>query len=60
MLLARGHTNQEIAKRLYISVRTNERHRAHVMQKLRLGSGAELVRHAIAQGLLDDASLEPA
>ena len=33
-LLALGHTNQEIAKMLYISVRTAETHRAHIMQKL--------------------------
>ena len=43
-LLALGHTNQEIAKQLYISVRTAETHRAHIMQKLRLSSRAELVR----------------
>ncbi len=53
-LLALGHTNQEIAKMLYISVRTAETHRAHIMQKLRLTTRAELVRHALAQGLLDD------
>ena len=53
-LLALGHTNQEIAKQLYISVRTAETHRAHIMQKLRLGSRAELVRYALAQGLLDN------
>ena len=52
-LLARGFTNQEIAKQLFISVRTAETHRAHVMQKLRLGSRAELVTYAIANGLLD-------
>ena len=53
-LLALGHTNQEIAKTLYISVRTAETHRAHIMQKLRLNTRAELVRHAIAQGLLEE------
>jgi two-component system, NarL family, response regulator NreC len=53
-LLALGHTNQEIAKMLYISVRTAETHRAHIMQKLRLSTRAELVRHAIDQGLLDE------
>jgi len=52
-LLALGHTNQEIAKQLYISVRTAETHRAHIMQKLHLSSRAELVRHALAQGLLE-------
>ncbi|HWH05703.1 MAG TPA: response regulator transcription factor [Gaiellaceae bacterium] len=51
-LLALGHTNQEIAKLLFISVRTAETHRAHIMQKLGLSSRAELVRHALSQGLL--------
>jgi two-component system response regulator NreC len=55
-LLALGHTNQEIAQQLYISVRTAETHRAHIMQKLRLSSRAELVRYAIAQGLLEQGS----
>ena len=53
-LLALGHTNQEIAKMLYISVRTAETHRAHIMQKLGLQTRAELVRHAIEQGLLEN------
>jgi two-component system, NarL family, response regulator NreC len=53
-LLALGHTNQEIASMLYISVRTAETHRAHIMQKLRLSSRAELVRYALAQGLLEE------
>ena len=53
-LLALGHTNQEIAQQLYISVRTAETHRAHIMQKLRLQSRAELVRYAIDQKLLDE------
>ena len=52
-LLALGHTNQEIARQLYISVRTAETHRAHIMQKLRLGSRAELVRYALEQGVLE-------
>ena len=52
-LLALGHTNQEIAKLLFVSVRTAETHRAHVLQKLGLGSRAELVRYALAQGLLE-------
>ena len=55
-LLALGHTNQEIAKMLYISVRTAETHRAHIMQKLRLSSRAEIVRYALSQGLLEDES----
>jgi two-component system, NarL family, response regulator NreC len=54
-LLALGHTNQEIARMLYISVRTAETHRAHIMQKLRLSTRAELVRYALVQGFLDEA-----
>jgi two-component system, NarL family, response regulator NreC len=57
-LLALGHTNQEIAKMLYISVRTAETHRAHIMQKLRLTTRAELVRYALAQGMLEEGEAE--
>jgi two-component system response regulator NreC len=53
-LLALGHTNQEISKLLFISVRTAETHRAHIMQKLRISTRAELVRYALAQGLLEE------
>jgi DNA-binding NarL/FixJ family response regulator len=53
-LLALGHTNQEIAQMLFISVRTAETHRAHIMRKLGLDTRAELVRHALAQGLLNE------
>ena len=38
---------------LYISVRTAETHRAHIMQKLGLQTRAELVHHALDQGLLE-------
>jgi DNA-binding CsgD family transcriptional regulator len=38
---------------LFISVRTAETHRAHIMQKLQLGSRAELVRYALGEGLLE-------
>jgi DNA-binding NarL/FixJ family response regulator len=53
-LLALGHTNQEIAATLYISVRTAETHRAHIMQKLNLQTRAQLVRYAITQRLLGE------
>ena len=56
-LLALGQTNQEIAALLFISVRTAETHRAHIMQKLQLSNRADLVRYALAQGLLTE---EPA
>ena len=52
-LLALGHTNQEIAKMLFISVRTAETHRAHIMRKLSLSSRAQLVRYALDQGLIE-------
>jgi len=51
-LLALGYTNQEIGKKLYISVRTVDTHRAHIMRKLRLESRAELVLFALAHGLI--------
>ena len=52
-LLALGHTNQEIAKQLFISVRTAETHRAHIMQKLEFSTRAELVRYALEHDLLE-------
>ena len=52
-LLALGHTNQEISEKLFVSVRTAETHRAHIMQKLRLSTRAELVRYALGQVLLE-------
>lgn len=52
-MLALGHTNQEIAKALFISVRTAETHRAHIMQKLGLRSRAELVRYALAKQIIE-------
>jgi two-component system, NarL family, response regulator NreC len=52
-LLALGHTNQEIGEKLHISVRTAEAHRAHIMQKLRLSTRADLVRYALGEGLLE-------
>jgi two-component system response regulator NreC len=52
-LIALGHTNGEIAKQLYLSVRTVETHRAHIQQKLRRSNRAELVRYALEHGLVD-------
>jgi two-component system, NarL family, response regulator NreC len=51
-LIALGHTNAEIAERLYLSVRTVETHRAHIQQKLNVSSRAELVRYALQRGLV--------
>jgi two-component system response regulator NreC len=53
-LLAAGHTNQQIAKTLFISVRTAETHRAHIMKKLHLTTRAQLVHYALQHGLLSE------
>jgi DNA-binding NarL/FixJ family response regulator len=52
VLLTLGYMNQEIAAMLFISVRTVETHRAHIMQKLDLKTRAELVLYALAKGLI--------
>ncbi len=51
-LIALGHTNTEIAGRLYLSVRTVESHRAHIQQKTRRSTRAELVRYALEHGIV--------
>jgi DNA-binding NarL/FixJ family response regulator len=51
-LLALGYLNQEIARRLFISVRTVDTHRAHIMLKLDLETRAELVMFALANGVI--------
>jgi DNA-binding NarL/FixJ family response regulator len=51
-LLALGYTNQEIGRKLFISVRTVDTHRANIMRKLRLATRAELVLFALANGLI--------
>jgi len=51
-LLALGYTNQEIGQKLFISVRTVDTHRAHIMRKLQLETRAELVMYALANGVI--------
>ncbi|MAG36246.1 MAG: DNA-binding response regulator [Dehalococcoidia bacterium] len=58
-LVAEGLTNQEIADRLIISVKTVETHRAHIMTKLDLASRAELVQYALRHGYLTPDSESP-
>ena len=53
-LIALGHTNAEVSRLLYLSIRTVESHRAHIQQKLRRSTRAELVRYALDHELLDD------
>lgn len=54
-LIALGHTNAEIARELFLSVRTVETHRAHIHHKLGVRHRAELVAFARDAGLLEDA-----
>jgi two-component system response regulator NreC len=51
-LIALGHTNTEIGKQLFLSVRTVESHRAHIQQKLRVSSRAQLVQYALEHDML--------
>jgi two-component system response regulator NreC len=51
-LIALGHTSVEIARKLHLSPRTVETHRAHIHRKLGLASRSELVRYALRRGLL--------
>ena len=52
-LIALGHTNTEIGQQLHLSVRTIESHRAHIQQKTRRTTRAELVRYALEHGLVE-------
>jgi two-component system secretion response regulator SsrB len=51
-MVAMGHTNREIAASLDISVRTVEVHRFNLMRRLSVRNVAQLLRHALQQGLL--------
>jgi len=51
-LLAQGHTNKEIGAKLQLSIKTVGTYRARVGEKLGLNSRAEIVRFALAEGLL--------
>jgi two-component system, NarL family, response regulator NreC len=51
-LIALGHTNNEIGAQLYLSTRTVETHRAHIQQKLRRSTRADLVRYAFEHDLV--------
>jgi len=52
-LIAEGATNMEISKQLFISIKTVQTHRAHIMEKLNLHDRSELVRYAIRKGLIE-------
>ncbi|OTA40521.1 MAG: DNA-binding response regulator [Symbiobacterium thermophilum] len=51
-LIAHGLTNQQIAERLFISIKTVQAHRANLMEKLDLHDAVELTKFAIKSGLL--------
>ncbi len=52
-LIAEGHANKQIASELGISVKTVEKHRQHLMQKLGIHDIAGLTRFAIAAGIIE-------
>ena len=58
-LLALGHTNREIGEQLFLSVRAIEVNRAKLLEKLGIESRPELVRFAIANGVIEPAGSEP-
>jgi DNA-binding NarL/FixJ family response regulator len=52
-MFAEGFINKEIADRLFISIRTVESHKNHIMQKLNLKTQVELVKYAIRHNLIN-------
>jgi DNA-binding NarL/FixJ family response regulator len=52
-LVAEGHANKQVAATLDISIKTVEKHRQHVMDKLNIHETAGLTRYAIAQGIIE-------
>jgi len=52
-MVAQGYSNQLIADKLFISVRTVESHKNHIMQKLELTTTVDLVKYAIKNGIID-------
>jgi|SRR5947209_10420215 len=53
-LIAEGHANKQIASELAISIKTVEKHRQQVMNKLNIHDVAGLTRHAIAKGIIEN------
>jgi DNA-binding NarL/FixJ family response regulator len=51
-LIAEAYTNKDIAQALYISVKTVERHRQNILDKLGMRDRVELTRYAIRRGLI--------
>jgi DNA-binding NarL/FixJ family response regulator len=57
MRLVAGESVSGIAERLHLSVKTVSTHKTHILEKMRMGSVAELVRYAVAHRLLDHPDL---
>lgn len=57
-LIAEGHVNKQIASELAISIKTVEKHRQHLMEKLHIHDIAGLTRFAIATGIIES-SIQP-
>lgn len=51
-LIAEGHTNQQIADQLVVSVKTVEAHKSHIMEKLKARSRTDLIRYALKRGIV--------
>jgi DNA-binding CsgD family transcriptional regulator len=51
-LVAEGKTSQEIADQLFVSIKTVQTHRMHIMEKLDAHDRTDLVRHAIRLGVI--------
>jgi two-component system response regulator NreC len=51
-LIAEGFSNQRIAQELFISVKTVEAHKAHIMSKLHARNRTDLIRYALRKGLV--------
>lgn len=59
-LIAEGYTNQGIAHELFVTVKTVEAHRSHLMAKLRARNRTDLIRYAIQKGIVRLESVEEA
>jgi two-component system response regulator NreC len=53
-LIAEGGSNREIADLLYLSIKTVQTHKTHIMEKLNLHSMADLIRYALRKGVIPD------
>jgi DNA-binding NarL/FixJ family response regulator len=55
-LIAEGKSISDIAERLNLSVKTVSTHKANILQKMQLETTAEMIRYALAHGLVEGAS----